>query len=202
MNVGDYQRFLDTLLFYQHNQKLSYVEFQRLAPKPCAFYLQTNPAGLENQQVKILAYCLMPNHFHLLLEPVEPTGITRFIANVTNSYTRYFNIKNERSGYLFQGTFKAEEVTSEPSLLQLSRYIHLNPLTSSKTNSKPNPEGLLNYPYSSYQEWIGVKKPYLIDKKEVAGWIEYSGGPEKYREFVEAKVGKDPALGIEDLILE
>lgn len=199
--VRDYQRFLGTALFYRYDQKLSYATFQRLGPKAQKFYRQTNPEGLSNQRVKILAYCLMPNHFHLLLKPIGSTGITKFIADVTNSYTKYFNIKNERTGYLFEGTFKAKEISSEPSLLQLSRYIHLNPLASSKTN----PEGLFKveeYPYSSYLEWIGLREPYLVDKQEVAKWIEYSGGPEKYRKFVKAKIGKDPALGIEDLILE
>lgn len=201
-NVRDYQRFLGTALFYRHNQKLSYATFQRLGPKAQMVYRQTNPEGLSNQRVRIAAYCLMPNHFHFLLKPIEPAGVTKFIADVANSYTKYFNIKNERTGYLFQGTFKAKEIRSEPSLLQLSRYIHLNPALPSKTN----PEGLLKwlegYPHSSYPEWVGLREPYLIDKEEAVKWVKYSGGPEKYREFVEAKIDKNPALGIEDLTLE
>lgn len=201
-NVRDYQRFLETTLFYRYDQKISYATFQRLGPKAQMLYRQTNPEGLSNQRIGIAAYCLMPNHFHFLLKPVEPAGVTKFIADVTNSYTKYFNIKNERTGYLFQSTFKAKEIRSEPSLLQLSRYIHLNPLLSSQTN----PEGLFQqleeYPYSSYPEWLGLRKPYLTDKEEVTKWVDYSGGPENYQEFVEAKVEKDPALGIEDLTLE
>lgn len=203
LNKRDYQRFLDTIAYYLHDQLLSYADFQRLPLKARIYHFQTNPKGSETQRVKLLTYCLMPNHFHFLLKPTREDGITKFISDISNSYTKYFNIKNKRIGGLLQGTFKAKEITSEPSLLQVSRYIHLNPISSSQTNPKgskiKSPE---EYPYSSYRAWIGLLKSSFVDQKELSSWTEFAGGNKKYQDFVESKIGQNPALGIEDLTLE
>lgn len=208
LNKRDYQRFLDTIAYYLHNQTLSYADFQRLPPKARVFHLQTNPKGSESsetQRVKLLAYCLMPNHFHFLLKPAKEVGITKFISDISNSYTKYFNIKNKRVGGLLQGTFKAKEIAGDASLLQVSRYIHLNPISSSQTNLKGSsikkPE---EYSYSSYTEWIALdlQKPLLMDQEELSSWIKLAGGTKRYRDFVESKINQNPALGIEDLTLE
>lgn len=99
----------------------------------------------------ILTYCLMPNHFHLLLKQNEENGISKFLANLQNSYTKYFNIKNERIGPLFQGQFKAKKIDSEEQLIHVSRYIHLNPYSSAivKDTNK-----LLAYEWSSLSEYL------------------------------------------------
>jgi len=202
LNEKDYQRFLDTIAYYLHDQTLSYAQFQDLNEEAKNAYRQLNPKGLATLRVKIVAYCLMPNHFHLLIKPAKEGGVTRFASDIANSYTRYFNIKNERVGNLFQGTFKTKEITNDASFLQVSRYIHLNPLISSQTNPDGRLKKLENYPYSSYAEWIAVRNPQLIDQEEVDTWVKRTGGAEKYRHFVEAKMSKDPALGIEALVLE
>lgn len=162
----------------------------------------------------------MPNHFHFLLKPAREDGVTRFISDISNSYTRYFNTKNERIGVLFQGTFKAKEITSEESLLQVSRYIHLNPVVTKTNRDKaeaPNAElKPENYPFSSYRNW--VVEPSLhppvrslsgkgvgrveIDREEVSGLMDLVGGADGYKEFVEAKIETKPEAGIEDLVLE
>uniref|UniRef100_A0A832E0K3 Transposase IS200-like domain-containing protein n=1 Tax=candidate division WWE3 bacterium TaxID=2053526 RepID=A0A832E0K3_UNCKA len=144
----------------------------------------------------------MPNHFHLLLKPVATGGIPRFISDISNSHARYFNIKYERTGRLFQETYKAKEISSEPSLMQVIRYIHLNPVFSSKTNPKKALIKPQDYPYSSYRNWIGQQSQLRLDQEELERWISYSGGPDKYRSFVESKIGGDVTHGIEDLILE
>ncbi|OGC54196.1 hypothetical protein A2797_00200 [candidate division WWE3 bacterium RIFCSPHIGHO2_01_FULL_48_15] len=202
----DYQRCLDTIRHYLRDQLLPYVEFQRLTPTAKDSYLQvmqSDPKGSSAQRIRILAYCLMPNHFHFLIKPARTDGITKFISDISNSYTRYFNIKNKRIGGLFQGTFKAKEITSDASLLQVSRYIHLNPIMSSRTNPKGSlimkPE---NYTFSSYADWIGLQKPDITDPEELKSWLDFAGGPQKYRDFVESKIKSTPTLGIEDLILE
>lgn len=122
------------------------------------FYI-TNSARL----VEIIAYCLMPNHFHFILKQITDNGISDFIANFCNSYGKYFNTKNERSGHLFQGRFKGVHVESDQQLVNLSRYIHMNPVSSSLISIND----LSDYSWSSYPEYLdktGIKicKPDLV----------------------------------------
>ncbi|MBI4035169.1 MAG: transposase [Candidatus Chisholmbacteria bacterium] len=93
----------------------------------------------------------MPNHYHFILQQLSPNGITKFVSNLQNSYTRYFNTKYTRIGPLWQGPFKAIIIESNNQLLHLSRYIHLNPYTNSVVK---NLEDLTNYPWSSLLEYM------------------------------------------------
>lgn len=202
----DYQRFLETVEFYLHEQRISFAQFQNLNADAKQTYRDLNPKGLETLRVKLISYCSMPNHFHLVLKPAKESGLTNFLSDLANSYTRYFNLKNKRIGALFQGPFKAKEISSEESLLQLTRYVHLNPSLSPKTslNGSLRPE---NYPLSSYRDWIGLcslnpKGLNLLDFEEISKWVGLAGGQAAYKEFVEAKTDRNPALGVEDLILE
>lgn len=202
----DYERFLETMDFYLYEQRISYIQFQRLNEEAKQVYARLNPKGLETLRVRFICYCLMPNHFHLALKPAKDNSIPSFISDISNSYTRYFNIKNERLGSLFQGTYKSKEIASEESLLQVTRYIHLNPIASSKTNPDASLK-LEDYPYSSYRNWIKSASPNLkglleLDYGEISNLVKLAGGAESYREFVESKIDKDPKLGIEDLIIE
>lgn len=190
LNERDYQRFLGAAEYYLHDQGISYVQFQELNERAITLYRKLNPEGLETLRVKIVAFCLMPNHFHFLIKPAKDGGISRFISDITNSYTKYFNIKNKRVGNLFQGTFKAKPITSEASFLQVSRYIHLNP-------DDPN-----TYHHSSYRDWLGTGSSKIVDREELNRWLKIAGGPKAYRDFVNAKRDADPSAGIEDLTLE
>ena len=78
--------------------------------------------------VALLAYCLMPNHFHLLVKQKSKDGITKLVRRVCTNYAMYFNHKYERKGVLFESVYKAVAVTGEEQLINLSRYIHLNPV--------------------------------------------------------------------------
>jgi len=195
----DYQRFLDTLGYYLYDQKSSFAFFQRLTKEKKKAYFEANPRDLNTQRAHLIAYCLMPNHFHLLLKGARYDGITLFLADISNSHTRYFNIKHERVGRLFQGPFKSKEISNEGSLLQVSRYIHLNPIPAGLVE-KPE-----DYPYSSYKTWIGQEKAFLLSPGPISGWLKNFGGLKKYKKFVEAKIGetvKDSKRGIENLVLE
>lgn len=116
----------------------------------------------EKRHTDILSYCLMPNHFHLLLKQNTPKGITKLLGNLQNSYVRYFNTKNERIGPLFQGQFKAVKIESGEQLFHVSRYIHLNPYSSGIMS---NTNKLLEYNWSSLPEYLNKSK-YPICKKE------------------------------------
>lgn len=78
--------------------------------------------------VEILAFCLMPNHFHLLVRQTNTNGVTEFMRKLGTGYTNYFNKKYERVGPLFQGKYKIVHVHNEAHFLYLPYYIHLNPL--------------------------------------------------------------------------
>ncbi|MCL4359642.1 transposase [Patescibacteria group bacterium] len=96
---------------------------------------------------KVYGYCLMPNHFHLLLETKFP-NISKIMQVVMTAYTMYLNKKYNRVGHVFQGRFKSIVVQKENYLLQVLRYIHLNPV---KSGLVPTPEG---YPWSSYHAYL------------------------------------------------
>lgn len=119
-------------------------------PKPrFSIFSPTTSKISKNQKiVDIVCYCLMPNHFHFLVRQKKDKGITEFISKLSNSYTKYFNIKYSRVGPLLQGEFKAVHVENDAQLLHLSRYIHLNPLVNYITKD------LNLYKWSSYQEYI------------------------------------------------
>ncbi len=112
--------------------------------------------------VNILAYCLMPNHFHLLLQQKNIKGISSFVANFTNSYTKYFNAKYKRVGPLFQGLFKAVHIESDEQLMHVSRYIHLNPVSSHLIDIK-DLQTNINCSYREYLNSI----PYSISKPDI-----------------------------------
>lgn len=116
--------------------------------------------------VDIGAYCLMPNHFHILIHEKVENGLSHFMQKLTTAYTMYFNKKNERSGNLFQGVFKAEHANKDEYLKYLFAYIHLNPVklieskwkeTGIKDQSKAK-KFLENYLYSSYLECTGKSR--------------------------------------------
>ncbi|MFA6006249.1 MAG: transposase [Candidatus Paceibacterota bacterium] len=97
--------------------------------------------------VAVMAYCLMPNHFHLLLHEIYEGGISKFMQRLGTAYTMYFNEKYGRSGALFQGVFKSKLITDEEYLLKIIDYIHLNPCEMK--NFLPRESVLQTYQYSS-----------------------------------------------------
>src|SRR3989344_8672090 len=113
-NSKDYQRFLETINFYRLHptpRKLStHIKFN-FPPIPKHM--------LQNPLIEVICFCLMPNHFHLLLRQLTDNGITEFMRRISDSFTRYFNTKYERVGPLLQGPFKAKVIESDEYLLQL-----------------------------------------------------------------------------------
>lgn len=107
--------------------------------------------------VDIGAYCLMPNHFHILLKQKEDAGISKFMLKLSTAYTMYFNQKYNRTGSLYEGTFKSKHINTDTYLKYLYSYIHLNPLkiispnwkNDLKTGKHINAKKIIEYPYSS-----------------------------------------------------
>ncbi|MBL7045182.1 MAG: transposase, partial [Parcubacteria group bacterium] len=126
--------------------------------------------------VDIGAFCLMPNHFHLLLYEKTEGGISIFMKKLLTAYVMYFNTKNERRGSLFEGPFKAKYVNSNSYLNWIFSYIHLNPVKLIQSDWKES--GILdpvstknfvdNYKYSSYYDYfLGDRSEgVILNKKE------------------------------------
>ena len=115
--------------------------------------------------IELMTFCLMPNHFHLMVRQKVENGITEFMRKLGTGYTNYFNQKYERVGTLFQGKFKAAHVQEEPHFLYLPYYIHLNPLDLYEAGWREQRVGdtdkalafLDSYRWSSYLDYIGKK---------------------------------------------
>lgn len=116
--------------------------------------------------VSIGAYCLMPNHFHILIKENVKNGISKFMQKLSTAYVMYYNNKYERTGGLFEGKFKSQHLNTDRYLKYIFSYIHLNPVKifqkDWKENGIKNKEKALhylkNYKYSSYPDYIGEKR--------------------------------------------
>ena len=124
--------------------------------------------------VDIICYCLMPNHFHFLLKQNQDGGISEFIRNTINSYTKFINIKFDRVGPLFQGMFKAIHIDNDEYLTHLSRYIHLNPINNFLIKD------INSYEWSSYREYVYEENIYC-EKKII---LDQFSKENRYEKFV------------------
>jgi putative transposase len=123
-----------------------------------------------DEKIEILAYCLMTNHFHLLVYQVDQGSLTSLMRRVMGSYSRYFNQKYRRSGALFETRFKASLITKDDYLAHITRYIHLNP-----TNWR-------DYAFSSLAEYRGARDQNWVKPARI---LELFSSPKRYLEFVE-----------------
>ncbi len=126
------------------------------------------------EKIKLISYCLMPNHFHLMMKQFEKYTIVSFMRALTNSYTRYFNNKYDRIGPLFQGAYRGVLIDNDSYLLHLSRYIHLNPLELFESNQvRPGTRShLVEYPYSSYGEYLGKRGTEWVHPEEILSFFK------------------------------
>lgn len=176
----DYRVFLNLLKFYLSPSELQkghplteLTGFNPVRPRP--FFTLYN-------KIDLLSYCLMPNHFHLLLKQMTLWAMTELVRKISTAYAMYFNKRNKRVGHLFQGIFKAVLIDNDAYLLHLSRYIHLNP---GVTGMNP-----VTYPYSSYGYYLGIKKAEWIKPKFVLDYFKSNSSllPKEinsYKRFVE-----------------
>lgn len=148
----------------------------------------------EKTLVDIGAYCLMPNHFHILVHEKTENGISKYMLKLMTGYSMYFNKKYERTGKLYEGVFKSTHASNDRYLKYLYSYIHLNPAKLIDKNWKENRnrktklllEHIFSYPYSSLQEYTNSKfkivnpepfpeyftKP-IDHKRELLEWLDF-----------------------------
>ena len=180
-NKREYQRALEALKYYRFANLPIKLSKYLVLPQEEKLKLFAGINDYNNKLIEIIAFCLMPNHFHFLLKQLKENGVSKFLSNFTNSYTKYFNTRNERIGSLFQGLFKAVLVETDEQLIHVSRYIHLNPVASFLIKE----EGLDHYPWSSLQEYLDMNFEKLCGKEVV---LNLFPSTEKYRQFVHDQI--------------
>jgi REP element-mobilizing transposase RayT len=122
------------------------------------FYLIRQIAKfIKHYQIDILAFCLMPNHYHFMFRELLQGDVSRFIQRLFNSYTQAYNKQQNRYGTLFQGRMKKKYVESRGYALELVRYIHRNPVRAGLVRDP------LDWAFSSHAEWMGIPGPELCD---------------------------------------
>lgn len=190
LDLKDYQRFVDLLYAVNREEKFNFAD----SLKGISVYEQDS----KNPLIAIGAYCLMPNHFHILLTPLAEKGVSKFMQKLSTAYVMYFNQKYKRTGALFEGKFKSQHAGDDRYLKYLFSYIHLNPVKLIQKNWKG--QGIKNknevakylseYKYSSFLDYIEVvrqqnkilnPKPfpsYFPNKndftKEIFEWISFN----------------------------
>lgn len=183
----DYARLLFLILHLQ-----SPISFENIG-RPTAHYVRHGRFNIpekdvseivRRQEIRLHAFNLMPNHFHLLVEEVADGGIVKYMKRFGNAFTKYFNIRHGRSGYLFQGPCQAVHIRDNDQLLYTSAYIHRN---SHELKSWRNKS--FRYPWSSYRDYAGdnrwgdlletsLTKEQFDNGKEYLEWVETSGAKE------------------------
>lgn len=158
---SDYDRMMFLLYICNNTESVHIQNYRGLT------LIEKFSLARKNTLVEIGAVCLMPNHFHLLVKEKIEGGISIFMQKLTTAYTMYFNTLNDRSGSLFQGTFKSRHIDREEYLNYLYAYIHLNPIKiiepDWKENSIKNKSEAKNfldsYKFSSYMDYCGLTRP-------------------------------------------
>jgi putative transposase len=164
-------------------QGMVYHIYNRGAHKVTIFKEETNYLFVlskikkycRENQLSLIAYCLMPNHYHFLLRQDGNEAAGNLPQSVFNSYTKAYNKRYEHSGTLFEGRFRAKAIQTRSHLLHLCRYIHGNPV---KDGLVADPA---DWPYSNYLEWIGEREGTLVDRPFIQSQFEDAG---EYRKFV------------------
>jgi putative transposase len=156
----DYLRFISLLYISNSNQSFNFYDLGR----------NTNFNVYKIERINLLvdigAYCLMPNHFHVLITQKIENGISKFMQKLSTSYSMYYNKKYKRTGSLFEGKFKSQHVDTDNHLKYLFSYIHLNPIKLIQKDWKEkgikNKKEAINYLnkyfYSSYLDFLGEQR--------------------------------------------
>jgi len=181
INKNSSSYFLRLVNYYRHtNVRLCYSQAVRLLPEYKQRYFDSLDLTHE-YKVDILAYCLMPNHFHFLVKQKIDNGISSFMSNLLNGFTRYNNILIQRKGPIFLPSFRSKIILNEEALIHVSRYIHINPLVAGIIS---NVEDIWNYPLSSaFYYYKDLSN--LINTKLILESSYFRGDKQKYIKFVE-----------------
>ena len=188
------RRALEVTEFYCFPQEMRFSKFKSLPKEAKESYI----FDLKKKKplVEIYAFALMPNHYHFLIKQIQEKGIVQFASNFQNSFAKYFNIKNDRNGALFQNAFKGVHIENDEQFIHVSRYIHLNPVTSYIIEFK----NLDSYPWTSFNEYLSDGENKIVETKFL---LDMFSSKNHYIKFVADQVDYQRKLAkIKDLILE
>jgi len=162
-------------------------------------FLEKTKIYKDRYEVDVLCYCLMPNHFHLLVKQKSETPLTKFMLALATSYSKYFNLRHGEVGRLFQERFQAKLVETDEYLLQLSRYIHLNPSEIGKR--------LEDYAWSSFKFYVDSSiENNFVNPELVLSYFGSNLKPktatESYKEFVLAGKEEEMSEALKDLMVD
>jgi REP element-mobilizing transposase RayT len=132
---------------------------------------------VKEKLVEITAYALLPNHYHLLIRQLTENGIPKFLQKIGTGYTNYFNLKNKRSGCLFQGKYKAIHLDSNDFILRTSSYINANAEIHGLISD------VMNYQWCSYQYYLGLKTEDICKNKNFI--LEQFKDADDYKNYVQ-----------------
>ena len=166
-------------------------------------FLQRLGDAIEEDGVRLYMYCLMPNHFHLLVETPR-ANLSAFMHRFQTAYTLYFNVRHRRTGHLMQGRFHAAPVQGDRYMLKLTRYIHLNPVASGENSQIPlsqRIQRLREYVWSSYRGYAGIATPEeFVDERPLLAMMHgktIARRRVEYSRFVEAGLARVDAEWID-----
>lgn len=184
LDEQDYKVFLGYMKFYLEypslqGQALKDTEGKTISPS-------REPKNYSSQ-IELLAYCLMPNHFHLLIKQSTDRGIAEFMQSLTLKYVLYFNKKYKRVGGLFQSRYKSVLIESEEHFVYISKYIHRNPIDL--LPSRPGLEGICEYKYSSCGNYVGLFSQNWVKTQEILSYFRKLNRRSDYQAFVEEASG-------------
>ncbi len=178
----DYTRFLGLLYLSNHKDPIVVRDIIEKSKHRGRFSGEIFSEPVDKSLVDVLGYCLMPNHFHLILRQRSEAGITMFMRKVSVGYSMYFNLKHGHSGTLFQGRFKSSHLGTDPHFQWIFPYVHLNPISIVEPGWKEKRIGdlarakdfLAGYAYSSYVDYYIIERPEraLLSYEEATHFID------------------------------
>lgn len=182
----DYKTFLSYLKFYLTDPNL--VDLRGLSsqvkPTPPSKVLRNY-----SESITLIAYCLMPNHFHLFIKQGDDLSMSSFMSSLITKYVRYFNTRYKRVGHLFQDRYKAVKIEDGNQWIHLSKYIHRNPLDT--IICEDCPRRLAKYRYSSYPNYLGLFHQSWVHPEEILANFG-SNSNNSYQNFVEESLDITP----------
>lgn len=171
--------FLEVIRYYRSNESyLRYSKYRELH-KELKLNLMNKIENKNTFRISLLAFTLMPTHYHLILKQNQQNGISFFMSQIQNSLTRFYNLKEGRKGSIFLQTFKSKLIESEAQFKHTTRYVHLNIFSGGLIKELTD---IVNYPFSSFNEYVCPAGKILSEPDYALSMFD--NNRERYKKFV------------------